>query len=211
MLNKKILLAIIAIVMVVAVGVVAFSLGVFAQTTEVDNKFIKAKIPDNAYEDNSMYVLPGWQVIYHSTENNLTYAFGMIDTLKLTGEWCEELGLKKISTQTYNGIEWDIYYESPEFTKNYYNESFHGYMFATSGKNGDCYVEVSSDKIIANGSLESDLFKEFAEPLLNSIILKDPKNPPKEYQFWNMTKLDYDYLKEHVKKNGWAKVPGGYY
>ena len=132
----------------------------------------------------------------------------MADSLKLYSKAYELYGAKKAATQTYNGIEWNIYVITPPVYKYIYNESGYGYICIASGKNGDYYIEVFSQTLKADESLQSVLFTKYTKPLLESIEFKDPENPPKEYQhFEDLRKEDYDYIKE----NGWDSYWNNFY
>ena len=199
--KNKILLFVIVIIIVVAFGVGIFVSGFFEQTTKVDNKFLTGTIQEIAYENSEVIPLE-LGTVYDSKKSN-RYVFGMADSLKLFSEYYENMGAKKIPPQTYNGIEWNIYVITPPLYKELFNESAYGYLCVASGKNGDYFVEVSSLTLIADESLQSDLFTKYTKPLLESIEFKDPENPPKEYQQLGLGKEEYDYLKQYIKEYGW--------
>lgn len=139
----------------------------------------------------------------------------MADSLNMTiYSFIHMTGVKKIDIKEYNGNKWEIYYldadsayniskTNAEFTL---NQS--GYLCVASGENGYYGITISSNNKNASSdnSLNSELFKNYVEPLLKSLTLKDPKNPPKEYQFLNMTKKEYDLTKKYIKENGWDTV-----
>ncbi|MDL2271284.1 hypothetical protein LJC03_05730, partial [Methanobrevibacter sp. OttesenSCG-928-I08] len=52
--------------------------------------------------------------------------------------------------------------------------------------------------------LNSELFTDYVEPFLESITLKEPSNPPKENQFYNLTESEFDLLKNYIETNGWS-------
>ena len=137
--KKKILLL---VLIIVAISASIFSLTVLKQTTEVDTIFISGTIQETAYK-NYEDLFPEWIIAYDS-ENNNRYIFCMADSFKLSSELYEKYGAKKTATQTYNGIEWNIYFITPTVYKNLFNESAYAYLCVASGKNGDYYIEVSS-------------------------------------------------------------------
>ena len=184
--KKKILLL---VIIIVAISASILSLTVFKQTTEVDTNFISGTIQEEVYK-NYEDLFPEWVTAYDS-ENDNRYIFSMADSLKLYSELFEKYGAKKTATQTYNGIEWNIYFITPTVYKNLFNESGYGYLCVASGKNGDYYIEVSSQMLKADEALQSKLFTKYTKPLLESIKFKDPENPPKEYQhFGDLGKED---------------------
>lgn len=205
--NKKILIIIIVVILAVIVAVGAFALGAFGQTTQVDSKFISGTISGVAVENDSNIPsgMGGWAVGYNDTENNVSYAFAMVDSFNFTKEMFIHAGLKKIATKEYNGVNWDIYPVDPK-SNPILNGSSSGYMMFASGKTGEYVIAVSSNTVNSDSSLNSDLFTNYVEPLLSSITLKDPQNPPKEYQFMNVTESDYNLVKNFVKTNGWSAI-----
>jgi len=195
--KKFFLLLVIAIIILVAISASIFSLTVFKQTTEVDTYFISGTIQEKAYIFDDSF--PDRMITYDSKNTN-RYIFGMADSLKLFSEFFEKYGAKKIATQTYNGIEWNIYFINPIVYNSLFNEPAYAYLCVASGKNGDYYIEVSSLTLEADESLQSKLFTKYTKPLLESIKFKDPENVPKEYQlFDDLGNENYDYIKEY----GW--------
>jgi len=202
--KNKILLFVVTIV-VVAIGTSIFILGVFEQTTEVDNRFLSGTIQEKAYEDYEM-IFPGYGAAYVSKNNNF-YVFGMADSLKFFSELYEIMGAKKIAPQTYNDIEWDIYVITPPVYKkmsNEFNESYeeYGYLCVASGKTGDYFIEVSSLTLEADEELQSELFTKYTKPLLESIEFKDPENPPKEHQQLIFGEEEFDYVLQYIYEYG---------
>jgi len=198
--KKKILLLVMTIIIIAAISTSIFSLTVSKQTTEVNTNFISGTIQETAYKDTSDLFL-AWVTAYDSENNR--YMFGMADSLKLFSEIYEKHGAKKIATQTYNGIEWNIYFITPTVYKNIYNESGYGYFCVASGKNGDYCIEVSSQMLKADEALQSDLFTKYTKPLLESIKFKEPENPPKEYQMIDIGEKEYNYIKEYGWESYW--------
>ena len=184
--DKKILLAVVFIVAVIAMGIGLFSLGFFGQTTQVDTKFLSGIIQGEAVDTSYMPMpVKEYTVNYEDNKNNITYEFMMADTLQVTIKLIETLGGGKITTKEYNGVKWDIYY------------SRGGYSCIASGKNGDYCVHVNGFNVSHDRTLNSDLFKNYVEPLLNSITLKD-SNPPKEYEVCGIPIDEYNnFMQNH--------------
>lgn len=214
--NKKILLVLIAIIaiVIVAVGVVALSSNIFGQTTEVDNKFIKATIPGVAVEEGNTTNFNGWLTGYMDDGSGVSYGFAMFNNLNLTKDMFSNfLNLNKLATKEVNGVQWDIYYmdinsfkNTPFSTGLSSSDTGAMYLCFASGKTGDYMVIVGSDVVSSDNSIDSDLFKNYVEPLLQSITLKDPQNSQGEYKFFNMTEVDYNNVKNFVNTNGWDAV-----
>jgi len=198
--KKKSLLLVMTII-IIAISASIFSLTVFNQTTEVNTVFISGTIPETTYK-NPENLLAEWMTAYDSKNTN-RYIFAMADSLKLFSEKFEIRGAKKIATQTYNGIEWNIYVITPTVYKNMFDESGYGYLCVASGKNGDYYIEVSSLILEADEALQSDLFTKYTKPLLESIEFKDPENPPKEYQLLGIGEKEYNHIKEYGWESYW--------
>lgn len=210
--NKKILVYV-AIICIVLAIVVAFALGVSNQKTQIDNKFLTTTIHGVAIENNSGNSLSDWIINYHDSENEIYYGFIMADSLNFSkNALINVLGAEKVIAREYNGVDWEIYYLDSEF--GYFDYRLFpslsipqfGYMCFASGKNGDYFITVTSGAVHSNSSTDSDLFENYLEPLLNNTTLKDPQNPPKEYQTLNVTKEEYDTVTNYVKQNGWEAL-----
>jgi hypothetical protein len=211
--DKKMIIAIIVGLLLI-ISVAAFSLGAFGQTTEVDNTFIKGTISGVAVEEeSSLGILPDWAVFYADNNNAIGYDFAMFDSLEfMKGSLINVGGLEKVATEEYNGVKWDIYYldldlldnASDDIISSFFDSS--GYVCFASGKNGDYIILVNSPTVSSDNSTDSDLFKNYLEPLLKSITLKDPQNAPKEYELLNTTKEDYDLILNYIRDNGWEAI-----
>lgn len=208
--NKKIL---IVIAIFIVVGIVAiFTLSFSEQTTQINNKILNGTVQGVVVEDNSSIFIPDWGSTYNDTENGIYYEFLMADSFNFTAEGALNLmNGQKVVTKEYNGVKWDVYYLVPgPFNVEYQNGGWFisqsGYLCFASGKNGDYMIAISSGGVHSNSSMDTDLFENYLEPLLNNITLKDPQNPPKEYQFLNSTKEDYDLISNYAKQNGWDEI-----
>jgi hypothetical protein len=62
-------------------------------------------------------------------------------------------------------------------------------------------IVINSETLEADNTMNSDLFKNFASPLLESIVLKDPQGVPEEYEFFNISKEDYNQVYDYIKNN----------
>jgi len=198
--NKTLLLGV-AIIFFVAMATIILSSGVFEQTTEVDHKFLKGTIPAVAIENHE--VIPRELGTAYDSEKTVRYVFGMADSLNFYSKEAEEIGAKKLAPQTINGVEWNIYFLTPRVYKKLYNVSAYGYICVASGKTGDYFIDVSSQSLIADESLQSELFTKYTKPFLESIEFKDPEDPPKEYQQLSYTKEEFDELKQLIEEYGW--------
>lgn len=207
--NKNIFIVIISIV-VVFVAVLLFSLSFSEETTELDTKFFNATVSGVLVEDNSSEYLSAWKLTYNDTKNNIYYDFLMADSLNyIKGSCINLLGVEKVDTVEYNGVHWEIYYFHNSYVSMEYKSyvgltgSCPGYLCFASEKEGDYLIAVSSGAVHSNSSKNTKLFKEYLEPLLNNITLKDSQNPPKEYQLVNSTKENYDIVNNYIRQYGW--------
>ncbi|MDR0911786.1 MAG: hypothetical protein LBM96_04195 [Methanobrevibacter sp.] len=217
--NKKIVLIIGIIVMaMVAVVCFGFSLGVFNSTTDVDTVFIKGTIQGDAIkaDDIGPKELNDWIVGYYDITNNIGYSFSMADTLNFTvNGYAISNDFEKIGTKKYNGNEWTIYAfnSNNKNTKSIENKALVSdvmdYMCVCSGKNGDYLIMIGeydneTNESKTNLNFDSPMFTDYVAPLLNSIVLKDPKNPIEEYKTLNLTKSDYDIAIDYANQYGWS-------
>lgn len=206
--NKRVL---IFVGLVLIVCLVIFSLSFSDGTTQIDNKLLNGTIKGEVIKDNESSYVDDWKVDYNDTKNGVYYNFLMADSFNFTKEgFINLMDTEKIVEKDYNGTKWDIYYLNYHSSMSYDNQGFYfvapGYICFASGVNGDYFVAVSSGAVNVNNSMDSDLFKYYLEPLLQNITLKDPSNPPKEYEILNSTKEDYDMVSSYVKQNGWETM-----
>ncbi|MBZ9570253.1 hypothetical protein KQY27_01660 [Methanobrevibacter sp. TMH8] len=210
--NKKILVYV-AIICIVLAIVASIAFGVSNQKTQIDNKIISATIHGVAIENNSSNLMLGWMKVYHDEDNGVYYDFLMADSFNFTKKGVINLmSSEKLATKEYNDVQWEIYYSDPnsfnlkyELSKGISTDRS-GYLCFASGKNGDYFVTVSSGAVHSNNSIDTDLFENYVEPLLNNITLKDPENPPKEYKILNSTKEEYDWINNYINQNGWEAI-----
>lgn len=157
--DKKILIIIgIIAIVVVAIGAAVVALSVFEETTEVDNKFIKATIPGIAIENDVSNSLTGdklldWATEYEDNGNGVLYEFAMFRSFNFTEDMIVNVfNVNKLATKDYNGNKWNIYYLDTNSLKNssvnigissFYTGA--GYFCFASGKTGDYMVIVGSD------------------------------------------------------------------
>lgn len=202
----------------VAVVCFGFSLGVFNSTTDVDTVFIKGTIQGDAIkaDDIGPKELNDWIVGYYDITNNIGYSFSMADTLNFTvNGYAISNDFEKIGTKKYNGNEWTIYAfnSNNKNTKSIENKALVSdvmdYMCVCSGKNGDYLIMIGeydneTNESKTNLNFDSPMFTDYVAPLLNSIVLKDPKNPIEEYKTLNLTKSDYDIAIDYANQYGWS-------
>lgn len=199
--NNKLLIGIIAIIAILGVSLVA--LATYSPTTEFDTGFMKGEMAGTVDQSGNSSLGKG-MVEYNDTDNGIRYLFGVYKNLNFTLEMGENIGLKKISTQTYNDVKWDIYYAGPEFGVAIDNNTYSGYLCIGHGKDAIYYAEISSYNVKPDETLNSELFEDYVKPLLESLTLTDPQDPPEEYEFYNMSESDFETMESFVEANGWG-------
>ena len=218
--NKNILMGIIIIIVVGAVvGIVGmFALSFSEKTTQIDCKFLNGTVQGVVVEDNGSDSSLGWDLMYHDAENGVYYDLVMADSFDFTKELVVSAGnAENIVIKEYGGVVWEIYYLKHnsgniwyKLSQNMLTAKLSGYLCFASGENGDYFIAIRSGSVYSNNSMDSDLFKNYVEPLVNNITLKDPQNPPKEYQILDLTKEDYDITYSYIKQKGWKIVDNMY-
>jgi len=216
--KDKALLAVVAIVVIIiATGILVFSLGIFEEHTEVNTKVLSGIISGPANEtpiENSSFseelTSQNWTSSYFDSTHGVLYEIAMADNFNFIKDLFLHTGcMKKVATKEYNGNKWDIYHFNGIDYKSKFNSiislGFPGFVYlcSASGENGEYLVIVESSYVVSDDTLDSDLFKNYCEPFLNTITLKNPTNPPKEYQILDISLNDYNTLKNFVKNNGW--------
>lgn len=187
--SKKFLALITILLTMVAVFIGIYSTGVFSSNTDFNTKFISGTIHGNATLVESPNNSYNWSLRYNDKTNNISYAFFAIKDGNFFINFFKSAGFEKIESKTFNGTKWDIYFlKTPLFFDSQRNNiaifsvtnsSFYYNYYCVSHKNGAAYFAIiGSNKVRGDNSLNSDLFEDFVEPLLNTIKLKNSDNIP---------------------------------
>ncbi|MCL2156634.1 MAG: hypothetical protein FWH54_01280 [Methanobrevibacter sp.] len=209
--DKKIFIGV-GIVAICAVLLVCFlgGDGIFHSKTSFKTKFMDGEIQGNAFKEPDLIsdILQDYRVDYSDHSNNVFYTFGVVKNASFSYKTWEWFGAKKIHSYEVNGITWTIYYQDSKTISKYHNATtkLGGYL-CVAYKDGIYYeIGISSDKIPSNSSIDSELFKNYAKPLIESVTLKNASKAPYLYQWWGYSEGDFNMLVNDVNNNGFDYV-----
>ncbi|MDR0913176.1 MAG: hypothetical protein LBM96_11360 [Methanobrevibacter sp.] len=190
MINKNKLTKILIAIIVIIVAVVAI---VFLLQASVDNDILSTKLAAGVQENNTG-ITSNFEYRYSDVDNGVYYDFSMAKNFDDYKKLLQSLNAKKIEDKMYNDIKWEIYYFNPSnLPTNYeYNNIVGAYILFTSTKNGEYLITISTDAVLADNTLTSNLFTKFVLPVLENMNLKDPQNPPTEFKLFNTNQSNFD-------------------
>ncbi|MDR2967243.1 MAG: hypothetical protein LBU74_04785 [Methanobacteriaceae archaeon] len=201
--DKKILAIIIVVVAILAIVTSVLVLDVFTPKADFENKFMTGTLYGLYYIEENATNTTGWEDAYIDSTNNITYDFLAIKNSTFLIDMLKHFGMKKISSENYNGQNWDIYFlnfnDMPDLFKSYDS----GYLLVTTKNDVDYIVMVSSFKVTSDTSLDSELFTSYINPLMKTITLKNAYNAPEIYKFMDISKEEFNTMVKYIDANGW--------
>ncbi|SDA39801.1 hypothetical protein [Methanobrevibacter millerae] len=181
--EKKYLIIIAIVVLVVAVVGALFATGFFnnAQTTPFDTEFMSGAFTGNVAQGESN---ESFMATYHDDANNITYNLTTMDNSSELMELYKFQGVMGPEKRSFNGQEWNIYFgEALPVVNNTTVSNTSKAMGiviceAHTGHQGYVIYTIFSDLSKVNFTLNTfgDSYVKFIEPLLKSIKLKDTDN-----------------------------------
>lgn len=210
--KKSIIYIIIAIIAVLAIiGVSAYYLGFFNETTDFDNTFMRGTFQGQVSEnplpkDLKKSKFKDWSASYTNKENNITYNMSCVKDGSFMLEMYQLQGMPAPEVRKLGDNEWQIYYsQATQTSENESNDTnlddaIDIYICAAEKDDATYIINIMSggNKTQCDGSLYCDLYKNHIEPLLKSITLKDGSDAPQMYEVLNVTKDEYKQLKDYI-------------
>lgn len=209
--NKKILIIIIAIaVIIIAIGAI-FTSGFFntpiEKTTPFDNNFTSGDFVGNVKVVNKTNQ---WAVAYSDTEHKIDYNMSTCKNATLIADIYLIQGMEGPEHRTFNDNDWDIYHaqgmQASGNNTNKTNNTVDIYMcVANQGEQSYIIYAIFNNNTLVNtsGGLYSQAYEEYIEPLLDTVTLKENPNVPEVYDVLGMdesTYHQYTNIVDQVKK-----------
>ena len=221
--NKKIaiLATAIAVLIIASVGTASafelFGTKFFeGPTTDFDNKFMSGTFNGDLTKNklNDTGVSKGWTDSYEDKEHNITYNMSCVKGGDFITDVYQLQGLSQPEIRNYNGQPWKIFYSQavPDSNltdnktsadannTNNTNNTINVYI-CEADVNGTAYtINIMSyeNKTECDGSLFCPLFKDYIEPLVESIEFKNSKKAPSMADVLNMSDEEFKFNKEYV-------------
>lgn len=205
--NKIIILA--AIVAVIAIiGVLLFtgSLGSNGnknmETTPFEMDFMTGKFTGNVKLVNDK---EKFMHSYEDKQNSITYNISTVDNSTALMEIYELQGITNPDVRTFNGNDWNIYFTQAVPTNNTTNtdKPMNIIVCESQGQKQGYLIYMIIDgnsKLNATGKMYSEAYKDYVEPLLNSITLKESKNVPHVYEEFGLSQDEFNQQMDLVRQ-----------
>ena len=186
--NKKFFALMTILIAMVAILVGLYESGVFSPKTDFDTKFISGTIYGDAVINKNHSKHGPWWTNYIDRSNNITYSFLILKNGSFLMDVFLFSGFQKVESKSYNNITWEIYFlktlrtsKIPTNENSTISESpiiYYNYVCTANQNGADYFIFLFSPKVTGSELLTSDLFKNYVDPLLQSIQLKNVEYPP---------------------------------
>lgn len=205
--NKNIILIAIVVIVLAAIGVI-FATGMLSSSNAVTTPF-ETEFMDGSFVGN-VTLVNGTEKFMHSYEDkshNVVYNISTVDNSSALMEIYRFQGVSKPDVRSFNGNDWNIYFTQAIPTTNNTapksNETMNIIIAESQGEKQGYLVYM----IIGNGSdIKTTLntygegYKDYMEPLLKSITLKESKNVPAINEEFGLTKEQFKEQMEMIRE-----------
>lgn len=213
--SKKMIIAIVAIVVIViAIGAVFVS-GFFDTTIEemtpFDNDFSSGEFVGNVTVQNST---DKWSVAYADKENQIEYNMSTCKNASLLVDMYVIEGMEGPEHRTFNNIKWDIYHA--QGTQNTENSTGDNKIdiFMCVANNGDqsyilYIIFYNTTKVDGSSGMYSHAYKDYIEPMLDTVTLKVNPDAPTIYDALGIDQATYQQyvsIVDQVKKGNQTAI-----
>lgn len=185
--NKNLIIIAIAIIAVIAIVGAIFVSGVFNGNNDLGTTPFKTDFMEGAFAGN-VSLADDKEKFMHSyvdKEHNITYNISTVDNSTALMDIYELQGLSNPEERSFNGNDWNIYFTQAipgNDTTIKENNTMNLVICQSQGeKQGYLIYAIIDGKSDVNstGKIYGPAYKDYIQPLLESIILKESKNVPK--------------------------------
>ena len=197
--DKNIIIILAVIVVIIAIAGYAFATGMFNGTQNTQTSPLKTEFMEGNFVGD-VKLVNDTQKFMHSYEDNqhhITYNISTVDNSSALMEIYELQGVANPEERSFNGHEWNIYFTQAmpgNNTTQNANETMNIIICQSQGqKQGYLIYAIfnASSDVNATGQMFSPAYKEYIEPLLKSISLKESKNVPKINEEFGLTEDEF--------------------
>lgn len=197
--DKNIIIILAVIVVIIAVAGYVFATGMFNGTQNTQTSPLKTEFMEGNFVGD-VKLVNDTQKFMHSYEDNqhhITYNISTVDNSSALMEIYELQGVANPEERSFNGHEWNIYFTQAmpgNNTTQNANETMNIIICQSQGqKQGYLIYAIfnASSDVNATGQMFSPAYKEYIEPLLKSISLKESKNVPKINEEFGLTEDEF--------------------
>ncbi len=182
-------------------------------TTDFDNNFMSGTFSGDVSQNkiNETGIAKGWTDSYEDKEHNITYNMSCVKDGDFITDVYQLQGLGQPEIRNYNGQPWKIFYSQAvpdeditdnktSADANTTNNTINVYI-CEADINGTAYtisVMAYDNKTECDGTLFCPLYKDYLEPMIESIEFKDAKKAPSMAELMNMSDEEFKYNEEYV-------------
>ena len=197
--DKNIIIILAVIVVIIAIAGYAFATGMFNGTQNTQTSPLKTEFMEGNFVGD-VKLVNDTQKFMHSYEDNqhhITYNISTVDNSSALMEIYEIQGVTNPEERSFNGHEWNIYFTQAmpgNNTTQNANETMNIIICQSQGqKQGYLIYAIfnANSDVNATGQMFSPAYKEYIEPLLKSISLKESKNVPKINEEFGLTEDEF--------------------
>ena len=185
--NKNIIMILVAVVAIIAIVGAIFVSGMFNGTKETATTPFETEFMEGAFVGN-VTLKDGKQKFMHSyvdKEHKITYNISTVDNSTALMDIYSVQGVTNPEERSFNGNDWNIYFTeaipgNDSSAKD--NNTMNIIICQSQGKKQGYLIYMivdSKSDINSTGNEFGQAYKDFAQPLLESITLKESKNVPK--------------------------------
>lgn len=193
--NKNLIIIAIAIIAVIAIVGAIFVSGVFDGNKDLGTTPFKTDFMEGAFVGNVSLVNEKEKFMhsYVDKEHNITYNISTVDNSTALMDIYEVQGLSNPEKRSFNGNDWNIYFTQAipgNDTTIKENNTMNIVICQSQGeKQGYMIYAIIDGKSDVNltGKMHGPAYKDFIQPLLESITLKESKNVPKISEEFGIT------------------------
>jgi Tfp pilus assembly protein PilE len=202
--DKYTIIILVVIVAIIAVVGYAFATGMLngdnngnMQTTPFKTDFMEGSFVGNVSLEN------GTEKFMHSYEDKqhkITYNISTVDNSTALMDIYYLQGVANPEKRSFNGVDWNIYFNQA-IQGNDTNKTMNIIICQHQGeKQGYLIYAIFDGKsdVDVSGQMFSPAYKDYIEPLLKGISLKESKNVPKIYEQFGLSEDEFAQQMELV-------------
>ena len=198
--NKNMIIIAVAVIAIVAIAGVIFATGMLngndiKETTPFKTDFMEGSFVGNVSLEN------GTQKYMHSYQDkshHITYNISTVDNSSALMEIYEVQGVGNPEERSFNGNDWNIYFTQAipgNDTENATsNDTMDIIICQSQGEKQGYTIYAIFDgdsKVDASGKMFSPAYKDYIEPLLKTVTLKESKDVPKINEEFGLTQDEF--------------------
>ena len=206
--NKNIIMILVAVVAIIAIVGAIFVSGMFNGTKETATTPFETEFMDGAFVGN-VTLKDGKQKFMHyyvDKKHKITYNISTVDNSTALMDIYSVQGVTNPEERSFNGNDWNIYFTeaipgNDSSAKD--NNTMNIIICQSQGKKQGYLIYMiidSKSKVNSTGNEFGQAYKDFAQPLLESITLKESKNVPKINEEFGLTEDQFAEQMELVQQ-----------